>query len=542
MKKNVFSTILFLSILLTGQKAFAYDFEVNGIGYTVTSFENNTVSVDGLNETISGIIDIPSNITYNNKSFSVTAIKSCNSTKIKSVRIPSSISKIDDGAFIGSSIKSIIIPDNVNYIGKSAFEDCKELIFVRMSQNVTSLNEYLFYGCTKLVEIDWHPVIDGYIGGIRRGVFYDCTSLKTFRLPAGIVLSGSNYEGHHYTVFNNCTSLDSLIIEDGDGIIELNYYYDGSTHHGEFSGSKINYVYLGRAFEDKSKYDNHTPILRYVEHLEIGDKVTELPTWLPNQQNYGDAKHLKTLIIGSSLTKVADFSNSYNFDGTYGNQSLEYIKIKRVTPPEAEGFSNYNFINTILYVPKGAKAAYQSAEIWKNFWNIQEYSDEGTDVDTQKCANPTINYSNGKLSFSCQTDGATCQSTIADTDIKSYSVNEIELGVTYVVSVYATKPGYENSDVVTATLCWLNAEPKTEGMSNDIAEAQGNAILIQSHDGIISIAGVAADTNIAIYSVSGQMVGSTIAHDHYSTISTSLKKGEVAIIRIGNKSLKYMTQ
>ncbi len=107
MKKNVFSTILFLSILLTGQKAFAYDFEVNGIGYTVTSFENNTVSVDGLNETMSGIIDIPSNITYNNRSFSVTAIKSCNSTKIKSVRIPSSISKIDDGAFIGSSIKSI---------------------------------------------------------------------------------------------------------------------------------------------------------------------------------------------------------------------------------------------------------------------------------------------------------------------------------------------------------------------------------------------------------------------------------------------------
>ncbi len=326
-----------------------------------------------------------------------------------------------------------------------------------MSQNVTSLNEYLFYGCTKLVEIDWHPVIDGYIGGIRRGVFYDCTSLKTFRLPAGIVLSGSNYEGHHYTVFNNCTSLDSLIIEDGDGIIEVNYYYDGSTHHGEFSGSKINYVYLGRAFEDKSKYDNHTPILRYVEHLEIGDKVTELPTWLPNQQNYYDAKHLKTLIIGSSLTKVADFSDSYNFDGTDGNQSLEYIKIKRVTPPEAKGFSNYNFINTILYVPKGAKAAYQSAEIWKNFWNIQEYSDE-------------------------------------------------------------------------------------EGMSNDIAEAQGNAILIQSHDGIISIAGVAADTNIAIYSVSGQIVGSTIAHDHYSTISTSLKKGEVAIILIGNKSLKYIIQ
>ena len=47
----------------------AFDFEVNGICYTVTSFEEFTVAVDGFNESLSGIIEIPSSITYSNKNF-----------------------------------------------------------------------------------------------------------------------------------------------------------------------------------------------------------------------------------------------------------------------------------------------------------------------------------------------------------------------------------------------------------------------------------------------------------------------------------------
>ena len=32
-----------------------------------------------------------------------------------------------------------------------------------------------------------------------------------------------------------------------------------------------------------------------------------------------------------------------------------------------------------VYVPKGSLAAYQSADVWKNFWNLQE--SETTDID-----------------------------------------------------------------------------------------------------------------------------------------------------------------
>ncbi len=372
MKQKLLSLGFVLLAIFAGQKVFAYDFEVNGIGYTVTSIENLTVAVDGFSESLSGTIEVPSFVTYNNRTFSVTSIKSARSTSnsIASVLLPASITEIERYAFKNSSITDIQIPDNVTNIGEGAFEKCANLYSVKISKNVKNLNKFLFMRCSSLTKVDWHP--DCNYGNIYGGVFWYCSSLKTIRIPKGICLSGSIEGPSHTTIFKDCTSLDSLIIEDGTGIVTVPYYYEvGSKYLGEFSGSKINYVYLGKAFKDESTTFDKMPVLYYVEHLEIGDKVTELPTWLPNRQEYS----LKTLIIGSSLTKVRDFS------GTRGS-SLEFIKIRRSTPPVATGFSNYNYMNTILYVPRGAKAAYESADIWKNFWNIQEFSDEGTNIET----------------------------------------------------------------------------------------------------------------------------------------------------------------
>lgn len=98
--------------------ASAYDFEVNGIFFTVTSFDNYTVAVDGFNESLSGTIVIPSTITYSNRNFTVTSIKSGKGAEIESVQIPETVISIADYAFSRTSIKHIEIPDNVTDIGK----------------------------------------------------------------------------------------------------------------------------------------------------------------------------------------------------------------------------------------------------------------------------------------------------------------------------------------------------------------------------------------------------------------------------------------
>ena len=134
MKKRLLFLILFS--FAVRQQILANDFVIDGIGYTVTSFDECTVTVDDLSESISGIVVIPSTITYNNKNFTVTSINSIKSNNIESVIIPSTVNSINYAAFAGSSIKELIIPDNVTKIGKYVCYNCQSLISVTMSSNV----------------------------------------------------------------------------------------------------------------------------------------------------------------------------------------------------------------------------------------------------------------------------------------------------------------------------------------------------------------------------------------------------------------------
>ena len=196
-----------------------------------------------------------------------------------------------------------------------------------------------------------------------------------------------------------------------------------------------------------------------------------------------------------------------------------------------------------VHVPKGTLSAYKNASIWANFANIVETDyDDVPNPQTPKCSVPKINYANGKLRFTCETDGAEYIANISDADVKTHYGNDISLTATYTISVYAIAAGYENSDIATATLCWLDAEPKTEGMISNIATARGNAILIQSNNGTLNISGAQDGDNIAIYTLSGAMVGSSKATGASTTFTTNLKRGEMVIVRVRDKSVKIVLQ
>ena len=165
----------------------------------------------------------------------------------------------------------------------------------------------------------------------------------------------------------------------------------------------------------------------------------------------------------------------------------------------------------------------------------------GGDTPTmQKCEKPTISYENGKLTFTSATDGAVCQYSITDTDIKAGSGNEVQLGVTYNISVFATKSGYENSETATATLCWIDQQPKTEGITNGIANIPANAVLIQSEGGSIKVQGVDEGTQVNVYGINGSQVGTAISQNGAATVNTTLQSGSIAIIKVGKKSIKVM--
>ena len=242
-----------LVLFLCTMPSAAYDFEVNGICYTITSFETSEVSVDGLNNSLEGIVTIPSSIVVSGRTFTVTSIKSAKVAEIESIIIPSSVTKIGSSAFSNSSIEEIYLPDNVSSLGEYAFYECSCLKNIRISPQITTLPKAVFEKCSSLVSIDWSPDPTSS-GQISERAFYYCTALKSIKIPASVTTLGT-YHGTHssLTAFYKCTALDSLIIEDGSS--ELTLYEAGSlaissdlSPYGEFSGSYINYVYMGRCF------------------------------------------------------------------------------------------------------------------------------------------------------------------------------------------------------------------------------------------------------------------------------------------------------
>lgn len=164
-----------------------------------------------------------------------------------------------------------------------------------------------------------------------------------------------------------------------------------------------------------------------------------------------------------------------------------------------------------------------------------------TPSEKEKCKKPVIQYENGKLIFSSETEGVQFVYSITDDDMRAATTTDVvALGLTYIVSVYAIKTGYDNSDVATAALCWIDAMPQTEGIANGFANVRANAVLIQSSNGMLNISGASEGTIVNIYTTSGLMVESAISTGTSLSIATGLRKGEIAIVKIGDKSIKVM--
>lgn len=199
-------------------------------------------------------------------------------------------------------------------------------------------------------------------------------------------------------------------------------------------------------------------------------------------------------------------------------------------------------MNATLYVPVGTIDKYKATTGWKEFLFIEEGTGGDTPVtpEPKQCAKPTIAYKNGKLLFNCDTEGATCAYTITDSDIKSGSGNEVDLDVTYHISVYATKNGYEQSKTATATLCWIDSNPKMDGIVNGVAEVKARAFLIKNEGGNLAVEGADDGEQVHVYTTNGVQAGSAISRNGKAVVKTNLQKGEIAIVKVGEKSMKVV--
>lgn len=142
--------------------------------------------------------------------------------------------------------------------------------------------------------------------------------------------------------------------------------------------------------------------------------------------------------------------------------------------------------------------------------------------------------------MSCATEGVEYVTEITDADVKKHYDAIISLSATYNISVYATKSNYENSETATATLCWIESSPKTEGIVNGVGQIAARPVLAKTDNGFITVEGAEDRTNISIYTADGKQVGSAISQGNIATIATSIQPGSIAIVKVGEKSVKVV--
>ena len=181
-----------------------YDFVYNGIYYLKTG--TNTVSVapkDKSYNSYSGYVSIPSSVTYEGTTYSVTAIGDNamkNSTGLTGLSIPSSVTTLGSWAVSGcTALTSITIPNSVTSVGASVFMDCAALKTVSIGSGLKKVGNFMFIRCKALQTI----TIPNTVTEIGYETFEDCIKLYSIDIGSGVTSIG-----HH--TFKNCTTLVSI--------------------------------------------------------------------------------------------------------------------------------------------------------------------------------------------------------------------------------------------------------------------------------------------------------------------------------------------
>lgn len=151
LKESAKVFLLTMFLLIASIKTFAYDFEIDGICYRVSSEIDHECAVTGYKEITNNNLIIPASITWNNIKYSVVSIekeafKSC--SKVTSIVIPESVTSIGSSAFEGcSSLVSVLLPDDLSAIKSNAFKGCSSLASVLLPNNLSVIEQGAFYGC-----------------------------------------------------------------------------------------------------------------------------------------------------------------------------------------------------------------------------------------------------------------------------------------------------------------------------------------------------------------------------------------------------------
>lgn len=278
--------------------------------------------------------------------------------KITTGQIPQDTKAIADKAFINcESLKEIIIPNSVSFIGFGVFQNCSSLVKVTLPSHLSSI-EGLFIECLSLEKI----TLPNSLTAIGFVTFNNCLSLKEIVLP-------KNIKEIHAEAFKGCESLKKIAIPEGVTSINYETFKDCSSLEEIILPNSLTLVGKDAFLKaDNLKYYFYDNV-KYLGNKENNYLVAIKPI---NQDIVSCKIHPQTKIIADnafedcSLLQEIILPNSLRF---IGQQAFKGCRsIKEVVIPSGtkfigqEAFLNANDLETLI-IPQSVTTINQDAFI-----------------------------------------------------------------------------------------------------------------------------------------------------------------------------------
>lgn len=340
-------------------------------------------------------------------------------TIIESIILPNSITSIGSRIFYNcSQLKSITIPKNVTEISNGAFTNCPGLTSIIVesgnqkydSRNncnaIIDNNNQLIAGCKT-------TIIPNSVTSIVGLAFSGCSGLTSFTIPNNVKSIG---EG----AFSGCSGLNSINIPDDVTSIDVMVFSDCSS----------------------------------LTSITIPNNVTSI-----GDRAFQNCSSLIYVTLPGTLTSIGSLA-------FYRCINLTDVYCSAENVPSAEATAFYELHNISLHVPYASRDAYKTTIPWNVFKSYLVLSSTDTQEST-KCSKPKISIVDGKVTFDCETSYVTYHWSISSpsgTNGNSYNMSMGLLPIT--IYVYATKDGYQNSEVATYKFSGLVGDVDGDGLVN----------------------------------------------------------------------------
>lgn len=411
---------LLLSLLFVAFiSASAHDFEAsnadgatiyylyNADGTSVSVSYRGGESLEYFNE-YSGTLVIPAEVTYNGTTYAVTTIGEeafVGCSGLTSVVIPESVTAFEDYAFMSCpNLSSVEIPESVTSIGTYAFDD------TALYYDTANWENGVFYIGDCLVGVDMENLpksctIKEGTRLISDAAFFFCEEMTSVKLPGTLMYIGD-------MAFFYCAGLSKVEIPEsvthiGDGV------FGGCCNIKSFSGkytSEDNKCLVAdgvfKAFAPYGMTDyeipNNVTTIGYAAFVECFDLTSvTLPESVTTLEYaaFQSCIGLTSIELPKSLTTIGEqafvmcielnsitlpYSVSYLGTSAFGLcTALKSVTVMNEDPANItlgeDPFYEVSTKECSLYVPKGSKALYAAAEVWKNFGTIEE---DNSSIDT----------------------------------------------------------------------------------------------------------------------------------------------------------------